>query len=146
MATHFPVLKDQLKADILSVIGGSSEVHFGRPRRLMPYPNAVVITRVMRRNGIRDVTELWEFQIAVKLPIPVPYPEDGADVAAMESAAELVNLLAPNDASTVPSPAGPYAGVGMKRYVTSIVPIVADDADAYIGYVLTFTCETTVYQ
>lgn len=146
MPSHFPTLKDQLKADILSVIGGSAEVHFGRPRRLMPYPNAVVITRLTRRNGIRDVTELWEFQIAVKLPIPVPYPEDGADVAAMESAAALTDLLAPYDASTMPSPAGPYAGVGTKRYVTSIVPIVADDADAYIGYVLTFTCETTVNQ
>jgi hypothetical protein len=146
MPAHFPVLKEQLKADIRTVIGGASEVHFGRPRRLMPYPHAVVLTLVKRRNGIRDVTELWEFQIAVKLPLPVPYPEDGADIPAMESATELADLLAPFDTASVPSPAGPYAGVGGKRYVTSIVPIVADDTDAYIGYVLTFTCETTVYQ
>lgn len=146
-ANHYRTLISQIRADLRTIFGEEFDVQFGRPRRMMAaYPHAVVLSRIRRSNGIRDVTERYEFRIGVKLALPDPYPEDGGDAHVMDSAASLTYLLAPFDEDSPQTPAGAYAGIGTRRYVTEIEPLETMDQDKWIGFQLTFSCDCTVYQ
>lgn len=150
MPAHFSTLKEQLKADLQSVLGSSAVIVFGRPRRpIDTYPHAKVISSIARDfQVVRSVQEDYSFEIEVRLAVPTEgaYPEDGTEGLTMASAESLIALLAPMSIDTMPTPAGPYAGVGTYRRVSAVRSLDTHDEDGYIGYRLTFACFCTVNQ
>lgn len=152
MPSHYPTLIGQLVLDIRSVVGNAIPVVFGAPMREIREPHAVVRTRLRRSMDARDgggprrVVEQYTFSVRVYLDKPEPPNEYGNEPYLMEQAEFLVDILAPNSHDSMPLPAGRYAGVGNPRYVTSVEPIDAEDADARIAYEVTFETYCTVNQ
>lgn len=149
MPAHYQELKDQLKADLLDVLGNTATVCFGRPRRpIEDASSAIVRTRITRpKGGARQVHEAYEFDIAVRLAVPVPYPEDGGEVYAMDQAESLTDRLAPHTHTPpVPSDPLPYAGVGMMPEVTEVEYMDSEDGDGWIGFRLKFRVICLVFQ
>lgn len=150
MPAHYATLKAQLKADLYTALGATAVLVFGRPRRAIEtYPNARILTRIPREfQGVRSVQENYAFDIEVRLDLPSEgaYPEDGSEELTMAAADTLLDLLAPFDTASMPTPAGPYAGVGTYRRVSEVRSLDTRDEDGYIGYRMTFECFCTVNQ
>lgn len=150
MSVHYATLKAQLLADLQTALGSTAVIVFGRPRRpIEVYPNARVLTRCTRDfQGVRSVQEDYSFEIEVRIAVPTEgaYPEDGSEGLTMAAADTLLDLLAPYDTVSMPTPAGPYAGVGTYRRVSEVRNLDTQDDDGYIGYRLTFACFCTVNQ
>lgn len=147
--SHYLTVRDQLVADIRSALGDpGAEVHFGPPRReIRSVPYAVVNTKRTREfSGARVVTESFEFEIALRLAVPDPYPEYGVEQTLMVAADSLIALLAPSSTTGVPASAGSYASVSNQREVTGVLVPDADDSDGFVEVQVTFLLETTVYQ
>jgi hypothetical protein len=149
--SHYPTLKAQLAEDIATsqTYVTAQFVKFGRPLKpISDVSHAIVNTAVSRENVGRHVVEQWTFNIALRvLKSAVPADQD-SETFLMANAWALIDLLAPYDLTSPPTPAGLYAGVGDRRRVTSIDPTDGQeqDADKFHTIVIEFVTFTKTYQ
>lgn len=147
MPAHYQTLKDQLIVDLRDVFGQDLDVIFGRARRELNRPAAIIRTTLRRENYVRRVHEMYSFDIEVRLDVDdIPDSENGCEPYVMQQAEYLVDKLAPHDTTTTPTPAGLYAGIGNPRYVRSVQYVETEDAQDWVGFRLEFYTEATVLQ
>lgn len=144
--SHYTVLQEQIKADIIQAWATSS-VCFGAPRQAnVLYPLAVVNIAVERANVGRQVHQEWTAVVEGRFDLnDVPEGTD-FETFLMGKGVDLAQVLAPYDEDSVPEPASFYADIGTQRRVVAIIPIDTEPTDAYVAVQLSFACMTVVYQ